>query len=104
MMEYNREYFNEKLHRKCAPEASSRPYIILVNSPEQPIHVRNSFVNKIFCKDDFVRESPFIFPNIFRNILYSEIYHMVNFMFQFKVILELFKNLYLLIYARHIMT
>ena len=36
--------------RKCAPKASPDPFLILVNNPEQPSHVRNSFKNKIIWK------------------------------------------------------
>ena len=38
----------EKLCRKCALESSSN--LSLVNSPKQPTQVRNSFVDKMFCK------------------------------------------------------
>ena len=42
----------EKVCRNCAPKASSRPLfnLILVNSPKQPVHARNSFENEIFGK------------------------------------------------------
>ena len=31
----------EKSCRKCAPKASPRPYLILVNNPKQPLHARH---------------------------------------------------------------
>ena len=46
----------EKSWRKCAAKASSRPFLILVNNPKQPLHVRNHFKNKIFLKG-FIKKS-----------------------------------------------
>ena len=34
----------EIMHQKLVPD----PFLILVNDPTQPLHVRNSFKNKIF--------------------------------------------------------
>ena len=51
LIEYQiRNIFMEKLCRKCAPKASLRPLLILVNNSKQPLHARNSFKNKIFIK------------------------------------------------------
>ena len=32
------------MHQKLVPD----PFLILANNPKQPLHVRNSFKNKIF--------------------------------------------------------
>ena len=40
----------EKSCRICAPKASPRTFLILVNNPKQPLHATNSFKNKIFWK------------------------------------------------------
>ena len=41
----------EKSWRKCARNAlAPDPFFILVNNPKQPLHAKNSFKNKIFCK------------------------------------------------------
>ena len=46
----NKGHFYGKSCRKCAPKASPRSCFILVNSPKQPLHARNSFKNKKFGK------------------------------------------------------
>ena len=38
----------EKLSKKCAPKKDT--ILILVNNPQQPLHIINSFKNKIFFK------------------------------------------------------
>ena len=47
----NKEHFlwknhAENIHQKLDPG----PFLILVNNPKKPLHVRNSFKNKIFWK------------------------------------------------------
>ena len=39
----NKKHFMEKLCRKCAPKASPRPLLILVNNTKQSLHACNSF-------------------------------------------------------------
>ena len=34
----------ENVHQNIVPD----PFLILVNSPKQPLHARNSFENKVF--------------------------------------------------------
>ena len=77
--------------------------LILVNSPKQPIQVRNSNLRKITPQKKIIsffnwtqslfirtvkknqkgpgtsRQSPFMFPNVLRNILHSDTYHLANF-------------------------
>ena len=35
----------EKLCRKCASEASPRPFFILLSNPNKPLHARHSLKN-----------------------------------------------------------
>ena len=46
---------NKHFHKKTMPKMSTKskklvldPFLILVNSPKQTLHARNSFENKIF--------------------------------------------------------
>ena len=52
----------EKSCRKCAPKLAPEPFLILLNSPKQPLHARNYFKNKVFWK------------GIIKNLLKSELY------------------------------
>ena len=36
--------YEENMHQKLVPD----PFLILLNNPEQPLHPRNYFKNKIF--------------------------------------------------------
>ena len=47
----------EKVCRKYEQKADSDPCLILVNSPKQPMHARNSIQNKIFWKR--INKKPF---------------------------------------------
>ena len=38
----------EKPCQKCAPEASPRSFLILINNPKQSLHAKNFLKNKIF--------------------------------------------------------
>ena len=38
----------EKSCTKCAPKASPRAFLILVNNPKQPLHARNSLKTRYF--------------------------------------------------------
>ena len=38
---------NRELNRKCAPKASPRPFLILLNNPQQPLQARNSFERRL---------------------------------------------------------
>ena len=40
------KHYGENVHQKLVPD----PFLILVNDPKQPLHVRNYFKNKIFWK------------------------------------------------------
>ena len=40
----------EKWCSKCAPKASPKPFFSFGNDPKEPLHARNCFKNKIFCK------------------------------------------------------
>ena len=42
--------FIEKSCRKCAPKASPRHHLVLVNDPKQPLHARIFLKNKVFWK------------------------------------------------------
>ena len=46
----NKEHFYgefvQKMHEKLVPDY----FLILVNNPKQPLHAKNSFNNKTFCK------------------------------------------------------
>ena len=43
----------EKSYRKCAPKASLRLFLILVNNPKQPLHTKNSFKKEDMWKEDY---------------------------------------------------
>ena len=40
----------KKPSKTWAPNVNSRPFLILLNNPKQPLHARNSFTNQIFWK------------------------------------------------------
>ena len=47
-METFMNIFMEKSCRKYAPRATARPLFVLLNSPKQPLHARNSFQIRYF--------------------------------------------------------
>ena len=53
-------HFMEKSCTKCAPKASPRSLLILVNNPKQTLHAWDSFENKIFWKK-IIKKVNFIF-------------------------------------------
>ena len=76
-----RSIFMERSCRKCAPKASPRPLLILVNNPKQSLHARNSFRNK----------------NVFISYILSDQ------IWWYKSVFELFQKLHLQIYASQFM-
>ena len=46
----NKGQFYGKIMQKYPPKASTRSFFILLNSPKQPLHARNSFKNNILGK------------------------------------------------------
>ena len=78
----------ERLPTKCALKTSSKPYLILANSPKHPLQVRKS--SKIRLIKAWNQSPVCLYSsNMFRNILYSDI----DWLAEFDVLIQSgFKN------------